>query len=52
MDKKVIDITKHIKNKNKNKNIRSYEMDVSEAYAEELTEKFRKILKEEKNKKD
>lgn len=52
MDKKVIDITKHIKNKNKAKNIKSYEIDISEAYAEELTDEFKKVLKEEKNKND
>lgn len=52
MDKKVIDITKHIKNKSKTKNIKSYETDISEAYAEELTDEFNKILNEEKNKYD
>lgn len=48
MDKKIIDITKHIKNRNKSKNIIGYETGISEAYADELTDEFKKILNEEK----
>lgn len=52
MDNKVIDITKYMKKPNKIKNSRDYDMDISKAYADELTDEFMMIIKREKEIKD
>ena len=47
MDSKIIDFTEQVNKRNEAKNMKSYETNISEAYAEEVAEEFKNMLNEE-----
>lgn len=47
MDNKIIDFTEQVNKRNEAKNMKSYETNIIEAYAEEVAKEFKNMLNEE-----